>query len=235
MKICVLGNSHAASLKNGWDDISCNFPNIQITFFASRANGLQGLIIDDNRLVPNTKELSKNIAFTSGGSDHVDLGAYDIFLIYALGLLLPTIDRRCSRSVAEQSCMDRFSRNLNSTLCKRIRTASKKPIFLGHTPQMAKPLPSPPRANQLNYYEVLRLMNRCLSIEDATIVAQPEETLVNDWYTVHEFAIGSTRLDIGDNLSGQVHPDSDVWHMNNIYGRLWLENFFHLLPFGSGK
>lgn len=236
MKICALGNSHAASLKNGWDDISYNFPHIQITFFASRQNSLKGLTTNNDRLIPNTEELSRNIRFTSGGLDYIDLGAYDIFLIYALGLIIPTIDCRCSNAVAEQSCLDSFSRSLNYTLCKMIRTASGKPIFLGHNPQIAKPFQnSPPRANQLNYFEVLSLMKKCMGIEDATIIAQPDQTLLNNWYTVPELAIGSTRLDVGDKISGQVHPDSDVWHMNNAYGRLWLENFFHLLSFGSEK
>jgi len=41
MNICVISNSHAASLKNGWETIGERFPNIDITFFAAPNEGIQ--------------------------------------------------------------------------------------------------------------------------------------------------------------------------------------------------
>jgi len=230
MKICILGNSHAASLKLGWDEISPYHPDKQLTFFASRQKGLKSLALVKNKLVPQTEVLKKNISFTSGGLNHVDLDEYDLFVTYGLGLPIPSFDKNYSSSVVKQTCLDLFSQSINGKICSIIRQASMKPIYVGHNPQKAALSARPEfRTNNLNYLQTLNLMNKAIFVTGAVIVQQPEETLINHWHTDLRFSVGSTRLDVGDKISGQSHPDHDFGHMNNDFGKLWLEALFRLI------
>ena len=58
---------------------------------------------------------------------------------------------------------------------------------------------------------------------------QPQQALVHKWFTDRKFSTGPTRLDVGDEIAGQVHPDSDVTHINKEFGRLWPDDFFRMI------
>lgn len=233
MKICILGNSHSASLKNAWDEISIHHPGFELIFFASRAKGLAGLRLENKQLLPQTPSLAANLAFTSDGLDRVDLESYDLFLIYGLDLGMPELDFCYSSAVKKQACLDTLSNSLNIRICEIIRSASDRPIYIGHNPQRATPdLKAASRIEKINYQQTLTMMNDELKIERATIVPQPEETLSHQWFTDMRFSIGSTRLDVGDEISGQLHPELDCMHMNKEFGKVWLDQFFRMLAKG---
>ena len=62
MKICVLGNSHIASLKNGWDRVGQKYPDIELVFFGARGAGLDGLELDGKALVAANDDLRHSLA-----------------------------------------------------------------------------------------------------------------------------------------------------------------------------
>jgi hypothetical protein len=229
LRLCVLGNSHAAALKTGWDDIKSGFMQCQLTFFASRGIGLAGLVLNGCRLVPSSPECLKDIAFTSAGKDAIGLDEYDVFVVYGLGLGLPRFDQRYSSAVVGEGRADLLMRSLNTRIARLIRSASAAPICIGHAPQSATVDDRKTANNELTYYEVLERMQQAINIENAHLIAQPAESLVNGWHTKAKYSKGSTRLDVGDHISNEVHPNSDMMHMNAEFGALYLRSLFQQL------
>jgi hypothetical protein len=223
-RICVLGNSHVASLKLAWDELRTDHPDRELVFFAARGLDLRHLRVAGNALVTNRPRVARSIAFTSGGANKVEVDRYDAFLIYALALKVPDLDRRLSSAVKSQACRDSLGRSLNLRLCRMVRQVSDAPIYVGHNPQPASELAL--HAQQMNYIDVHAVSAGELDVVGARLVAQPDETLINGWNTKPELAKGSTRLDIGDDHSNEPHPEQDVAHMNMEFGRAYLE---HLL------
>lgn len=229
MKICVLGNSHVASLKQGWDHISEQYQNHKIAFFASRQTGLAGLKLENGSLVPSTPQLLSDILFTSGGIKEVRLNEYDVFVLYGLGLTLPNLDVRLSAQVASQTCVDIINRTLNLRIARLIRSASTSPMYIGHSPQPAVTKNTIGSTKLLGYKEVFAYMSSALDIANTAILCQPAATLANAWHTKGEFSGGSTRLNVGGTVSDELHPTNDNAHMNREFGVLYLESFFQRL------
>lgn len=226
MRICVLGNSHVASLKLGLEKLPGATKSASMEFFASRASALGALRLQENRLVPMNDNLARSIAHTSGGKSEVALDEYDAFLVYGLGFRLPVVEAQLSAAVRRQVCRDSLSQALNFRMCSMLRQATRKPVYVGHDPQEAQGRKSPAVARSLPYEAVYELMRGELAREDVRLVAQPRQTFANSWFTKPEYSAGSTRLDIGDAKSNELHSDVDNKHMNGEFGRIWLESFF---------
>lgn len=225
MKICILGNSHCASLKNAWSEISSKYPEVDLTFFASRSTGLADLKAENYQLVPNSEKLTKELIYTSGGYDKVEVKEYDAFLVYGLGLKIPLLDKHYSSNVIKESLRDLTSKTLNLNICMKIRGLTNKPVFSGHNPQAAMEYSSDIELNKINYEDIVNKINAIWSDEDLIFLTQPSDTLVNGWNTDIKYSIGSTRLDVGDKIVSLEHPNADVNHMNKEFGVLWLDSF----------
>ena len=228
MKICILGNSHAASLKTGWDQISSNYPQIKLTFFAARGNSLSGLESKLNILVAINPDLENSLMYTSGGIKQIHLNQYDLFLIYGLGFRIPKLDKRLPISTLNLLFSDINSNCLSINLAKKIRNIVSVPIYIGHAPLEAheNELSSKDTSNILIYEDVVKKMSLSINVSNTTLIGQPLLTRNEEYKTKREFSKGSTRLDVGDKLSGQLHPNDDLVHMNGKFGALWLEDFF---------
>jgi hypothetical protein len=85
-RICVLGNSHVASLKLGWDSLKTQYPNVDITFFANRQRRMEALQVEKGKLVPDNEALKTAIAYTSNGLTSIDSRKFDLYLLYGLDL-----------------------------------------------------------------------------------------------------------------------------------------------------
>ena len=225
MKICILGNSHCASLKNAWSQISTQYPDVEITFFASRSTGLAELKAESLQLVPNTEKLKKELKFTSGGCDKIEINNYDIFVVYGLGLKIPLIDKRYSSNVIKETLKDLTSKTLNLSICKKISSLTLKPIFSGHNPQVAIEYSSGFDLNKIKYVDIVNKLNTIWDEDHIKFLTQPNDTLVNGWNTDIKYSIGSTRLDVGDKIASIEHPNGDISHMNKDFGSIWLANF----------
>ena len=226
MRICVLGNSHVASLKLGLEKLPGARQRFTMEFFASRAGALEGLHLKDRRLVPRSENLARAIAHTSGGKRDVVLDDYDAFLVYGLGFRLPVVETQVSAAVRRQVCRDTAVGTLSFHMCSLLRQATDKPVYVGHDPQEAEGRKRPDVSRSLPYDGVYDLTKSALRDEDLRLVRQPRGTFANSWFTKPEFAAGSTRLDIGDAKSNELHKDVDNKHMNGDFGRIWLEESF---------
>lgn len=226
MRIAILGNSHVAALKSAWDSMRHFYPTTSITYFASRADGLSCLTAIDNRLVPEDTTVAKNIMFTSGGMDTVNLDDFDLCLLYGLGLRgFYELPAGIYYSKALLACSYKAqSQSLALTLLERIRTVSTIPIFLGHVPLVGAVATAPPDvAPYLN--GIAKANSHSFQTLGATLLPQPLSTISGQRQTQPEFTIGSKRLDVGDTLSSQPYEEGARNHMNSEFGRLWLRDF----------
>lgn len=223
LRLCVLGNSHSGALKLAWDTLAGSYPDVSITFFASRGSTLNRLKLSGNRLVPHSQLVASQMAFTSGGSRQVCLSDFDAFLVYGLRWELPRPDRRLSLAVQRQLLSDVFETSLGAKLCRSIRKRCNARIYVAHTPQLASEKAAPP-PQLVQYDEVYQVMHALLQSQGLELLKQPPETLANGWDTKLRFARGSRALDVGDARSNKLHSDTDRSHMNADFGRIYLEH-----------
>lgn len=229
MRICVLGNSHVAALKEGWDSIRAAHPGVDLVFFASRADRMRGMTAVDGCLVAANASLERDIAFTSGGRAKVVPSDFDLFLICG-GLMVPRLDRRLSSAVRMAVVEDVLAASLAVPLARKLRSVSERPIWLLPTPRRtAPPGVATSLATCLRYAEVHAMLAARIDLAPMRLVAQPAHTMPDGWHSAEHFSRGSKRLDIGDSLSGALHEATDVWHMNGDYGRVCLEDILPAL------
>lgn len=225
-RICVLGNSHVASLKEAWDQLAKQHTAFDLTFFAARQNQLSDLVRQNNLLVPTNERLAAALAYTSGGRDCIDLDAYDAFLFYGLGLKLPRLSSDLSIAVRQSCCHDALAGSLNASIASRVHAYTDKPIYAGHEPQWAFREIERLSAAFLGYEAAFDIMKSEARHRGILLLPQPHETLVDGWGTRHEFSHGSKRLDVGDEISNELHRPRERQHMNGAFGRLYLQHAF---------
>ena len=228
IRLCAFGNSHLASLKSGWESLRPSAPDVSVTFFGSRQMGLNGLCVQDGRLVPDSERLQKDIAFTSGGLTAVDPTDYDVFMIYALSFLPPQLpsDGAFSAGFIEACCNECFETSLAYKLGKRLRSISDKRIIIAHTSLNA----GHAEIRALGDYSTIEpCLRKAVAERGFEFVAQPPVTISERQFTKLEYSVGSRRLDIGDAVSNHLHPRSDLEHMNGDYGRLLMSEVLRLI------
>lgn len=231
MRLCVLSNSHSAALKLAWDDMPAARRDIEMTFFAARARRIGKLRISGDELVPQDDTLSDQIAMTSGGKRSVRPSDYDAFLLYGYGKppLKGVGASRVSSAFADRVTLERAgSHPLSMRVLTELRQITDKPIFISPCPlptqQDGK---SAPRLK--DYHDELDMLQRLVfAPQAATVVPQPEETILDGSATRPEYAEGSVRL-LAPGESLAAHDSGERLHMNKEYGRVWLTHFLPLL------
>lgn len=218
--LCIVGNSHVASLKQGWDAIRRRYPDVEITFFGSPANSLSAVEARGATIVPANKNLEKAFEFTSGGKREIATGEYSAFLCYGMGLQLPVVDLRLSSAVRQALLKDSIQSTLSMKVATLLRAVSGNPVHVGHNPQFATP--RKPKVTRTHpYAQVFDSLADVMRPDGLTLVPQPAATLDTDgWSTRPEFGIGSKRLVIGE--EERLHPESERAHMNGVFGELYL-------------
>lgn len=230
--ICVLSNSHAASLKAAWDEkVSEMFPDVSMTFFAARNRRMDGLQVEGNALVASEPELTRFLEHTSGGRSRIVPADFNIMFVYGLDFRLQPVGTSFSAAVRRQCVVDAWRETLSSRIVQRVRQAcGSVPVYVGHDPQPTPPLK--PDAGRLDYASLCAGLEKEPDLFGGVFVRQPQETLHGGWWTGLEFSRGSERLDIGKGR--ELHPESDRFHMNSAFGEVYLQHFLgHVL--GSGR
>ena len=226
MKICIIGNSHVGALKRAWDAES--YPSIEIVFFAARGARLRDLTVKRKVLVPATRSLKNALKFTSGGISRIDPKQYDYFLIYgaqAVHLLLCK-DSSYSQAVLRDTAKDHVQNTVSFELIKKLRKITDKKIFIGHHPLYAAESLQH-RDISAEYLDGIDQLNRVAYSElNCEMIAQPPETIVNGYFTDPIYTKGSKRLTVNPAREGKLHPENDKTHMNEKFGKMWLESLF---------
>jgi len=230
MRICVLGNSHIATLKQAWDIRPHKAHSL--TFFGAVRDTLLGLRVRKGLLIPDNDALADSLAFTSGGLRRIDPAQYDAFLVFGLcrkvHRQVENFAPGLSSAVLEQTLGDYWQARNLYRMAKRLARISKKPVYLGHSPLEIR---SPEMAvDQGDYPAFISASNRLVFAPvNAELLPQPPATVLGGLATPARFGIGSTRLADGRPRPNAQHPEGERCHMNADFGALWLGAFFDRL------
>lgn len=248
MRIAIIGNSHLAAYKLGWENIKLNYPNIECVFFGSPTTSMRALKVDSNTLVPTSDLVRENISWTSGGLDRIS-GDFDGYVLVGMGFsfvhLMAIIKSHRPKSVFDykandhQLISDAFFMSVmkatlhNSTglnLVDKIKNITLAPLVYAPNPYPEIAILEDAsykyylfddlRSKIFNFYKqsFLHLADR-----GAVIFNQPEITTVDEMFTRHEYSQGSIKLKVG---MASKHNDNDYFHMNADFGQLSLEGIF---------
>jgi len=228
MKICVLGNSQAATLRDGWELIREDYKDISLTFFARFGNSMNGLFIQDGKLSPDKEKLADAMRRTSGGLDVVDPGAYDAFLLFGMDASANFVfpNRYYSAQVQRKAIEDMTTGTMASNLLAKVLDITNKQVYVGHNALIAAR--EVKFDGQTESYEAgIDVLNqKFYSGCGATLVPQPLDTIVNGSQTHSKYSRKAKRLfGNGDDI---YYNETDRAHMNDEWGKLWLGNFFEI-------
>ncbi len=94
MRLCVIGNSHLAALKLGWDELKAKgqAPDMEVTFFGAPSDGVRHVRLEDGRLTPKRKDIAEHFE-RMGGTPHIQLDDYDGFFLIGLNVSVKRILR----------------------------------------------------------------------------------------------------------------------------------------------
>ena len=231
MKLAIIGDSHTGAWKLAWDRIADAHADFDLTFFAARGQKTLGLQVDAGKLVADDDALRKSITHTSGGMEQIDPHLFDAFVVCGLlTIKVSLVDApQYSSGLYKQMLADVLTASANYKIALKIRKITDKPIYICHRPL---PIPQEGREGFIRdtYAQRIEMLNDFAQRDiDARVVAQAEQTIVDERHTLKAFSIGSRRLDVGSASSGTLHEPEDRTHMNEDFGVIALENLFATL------
>jgi len=222
-RVCVIGNSHAACFKIAWNTLKASYPSVTLTFFADRKTGISELEPKGGLLVPTSERLQRVLAHTSVGHTAIDPRDYDIILMVGLSPGYPDAPGFYSYAAASRALLDETPASIAFELIRKIRQTSAIPIFLAHKPLLRHEGETQPDGDAGPYRRLIKLLNDEL-VRDAgaTLLEQPEQTITHCFFSRPEYAIGSSRLDVGSKWLPLEQPGDQRAHMNELYGEIYL-------------
>jgi len=248
-RVAIIGTSHVAALKMGWDKVADQWPGTEVTFFAApgkaaRTQKLKGRVYGYHRAKPAPDE----IIFGYDGGRTIDLAAFDHVLRVGDTLgeadLSDLLSRYAVDGISDEVKPLRMSRAAFDMACAALARASlpNPPWHDWDAPRLtflARPTPStkclridsdrydPWRdlAARPNEYLVAReIYYAHLTQEMAKrrigLLRQPDETIAPCGLTDERFGDGAAGM-----IEGKALPDEDCVHMNAEYGALALRAY----------
>lgn len=236
MRVCIVGSSHAAALKAGWERIGPAHPGVSIEFFATGAERIDDLVAADGRLVTDNPALQRTFARITGGRTEI-AGDYDCYAVCGAKLTIyramaiarrSGVGRRTGRKtdsmppVSDAALRAAIVAALRETsageLMRLVRQITRAPIALIASP-MPRDTDAPNRPNRIKNAQagsrIAALFHEAAAAmaaeQNAVYLAQPDATLASPITTKPEYALG------GIHLSETERPDDDA-HMNADFG-----------------
>jgi hypothetical protein len=222
-RLCIIGNSHVGALKEAWDQIEGEYPDVEVTFFAARGTGLADLDPWEGVLRPGGEDaarLARFLRFTSQGRDHIAGDAYDLFLVYGAPLPYGNLPKTYSTSVLRACVRDWHQQSMYPDLIAKLQSITSRPIRLAPAPLRSA---WANRGEPYPYAVFAGFFAEICKASGIGFVGQPAETRDAHNRSLPQFATRSKRLDVG--RGAPRHEGDDVTHMNADYGRVWLTHF----------
>lgn len=241
MKIGVIGNSHLAAFKLGWELVKNEHQNFDLTFFGSPTTSMRFLQIQDGALRPTTDLVKANLKWTSGGLDHIpgDLDGYicvgmGFSFIHLIALLEshrtyqdydPSDENThlISDGFLQAAMEGTLQNSISLQLIRQLRELSAAPIYCSPNPYAAVGILTSSkhgyfgfestRDRAFRYYK--QSLAEMLVPFSAVPFEQPQETITNDMFTKDEYSKGSVKLKAG---MSSMHESDDHFHMNAEFG-----------------
>ncbi|TCL10224.1 hypothetical protein BXY66_2293 [Shimia isoporae] len=244
-RICVMGNSHVAALKGGWEDGAAPRKDILPTFFGALSDGMGTLDFVDGEVIPRERkaaEFFKRISGTGGGVRAED---YDAFVLVGMGLFptpvftnyarfaTPSTQHVAEHFVSDAVIADTLWESIDGSMmmhCARVlRRATDKPIHLAWQAFCSESLfdidwraaqMQPILDNGDQPFVNMMMDGVADKLRDAGfgVLEQPEETKRDGVMTKAEFSRGSVLFRAVEK-NAKEHRENDVFHMNSLYGR----------------
>jgi len=225
MKLCILGNSHAAALKHGWDRIGCEYQDVDVDIFSMLGQNMAELELVGHSLSLADTSKCKMRSFPHTAGDVIDLKSYDGFILHGIGLRVGIVPGAVfSKACREHAIVDAVKGTALWGVLSDIRKVSDVKIVVGHTPLRAA-LDAQSNGPSADYSLYLDQMNEyCFHGLSAAVIAQPDNTIVNGCMTHPKYNTDVVSLNKeGIEESGVRH--SDLNHMNPAFGVEMLRQF----------
>ncbi len=241
-KICVLGNSHIAALKGGWETAAPAKP-LSPDFFGALSKGMESLALIDGKLLPSDPEAAAFYCDISGKGTGAIPEDYEAFVLCGMGMFpnpvfnnyasyaTPSTHNTSAEYYVSDACLDdllwdHIDRSMMMHCARLVRGVTDAPVHLvwqafwsealfnieWRAAQMSPILEN----NDQDYIHArMRAVETRLADEGFSVLQQPKDTLAQGVMTKEEFSRGSVLFREGLN---QPHRDNDVFHMNSDYG-----------------
>ncbi len=222
--VCVIGDSHVAALKTGWNFIQRDFPELQLDFFAAMGKFMSQLAVRDGALVPLVDDLRERMKQASGGLETIS-GSYDYYLICGLGLGVPRAPDEPDDVVLEK--MRQAAPELLAVrTVKMLREITRAPIGVIPTPRRSPKEPEAKATHKSVTRSIALFRSACEDVFGelhAELFPQPAETLSESGaYTKAEFARSPERLSF-------VQDGEDHTHLDASFGAIVLRHALNRL------
>jgi len=231
MKICILGNSHAAALKHGWDIVAGDYADVTVNFYSMLGQNLGDLELDGRHLVLKEQGSARLRCFPEGISETVDLDLYDGFILHGLGLRVRPLDAPgLSAAVREAIVLDSVHETALWTLLNDIRKVSHAPVRVGPTPLLAAEEVKTRGPSKGYHGFIEKARSLCFDALEATVVPQPDDTIVNDCMTDPKFnteVVPFKGKQAKKKRGGESAANRD--HMNPAYGAVMMTRYLDSL------
>lgn len=235
LKICILGNSHVASFKTGWQAIREFYPNIEITFYPFNGPSharqfFTSFTPEHDSLTISNPNLKARFIQLSRSDGYVRPNEFDQMLVVGGFHWWHGIDRTAySTQVIQAALRTHVSKANIWPFLKNLRKISDIPVALTHVPFVASREVSIARA-QAGYQDEVKLVNASvLASMKAQMISQPEVTFGPYLQTHLKYAIGEYYLQKGSADEPKQVLVDDRWHMNSAFGAKFLVKYLRSL------
>ncbi len=243
-RIAVIGTSHVAMMKTGWDLVSSDWPDIELTFFASpgraaRTKKLQGMVYGYHAAKPGKQE----IIVGNDGQRTLDLATFDHVLKVGDSTgeikLADLVSQFSVDTLGPEGGAQRMSYTAFEDICRMLaERRCPPPPWRGWQDTTLWLVPQPyPDARVLTDKRdrftpwatlcaagdpcrahrdlYLEAYRDALDDHGVRFVDQPPETFTDEGLTLQKYSDGA--INIAD---GSALEDVDFIHMNDHYGAL---------------
>jgi hypothetical protein len=249
---CVLGNSHIAALRIGWDQIGGDFPDVKLDFYGSPRERLRHTTVENGKLVATAENVADDLAKT-GGSDKIDLSLYDFFCIVGCGANSRIVLRMQAHHVtygyklademyiSEAYLRDCYETHLRGTaskhLAEKLSGATNARVFVVPDPHLANDdgpdrfkgrdfVAAAQRRKSLEFSDKVFSDTFTKVFSGANVVFQDPETLDGPLMTNKVYSRGGLALEHVGLGGEEEEARADIVHVNAEYGKKFWRNFF---------
>ncbi|RMH43079.1 MAG: hypothetical protein D6688_09535 [Alphaproteobacteria bacterium] len=244
LRLCVLGNSHVATLKTGWEKAAGALEGVEAAFAGCIGAGMASFDIVDGRLGPREPEAAAFFRDISDTGDFIDPAEFDAFLLVGMRLVAePLIQNYAAFATpsthnhdtaphfVSDGCMaDAFWSALEQSsmlhVARTVRRVTDKPVFTAWQAFLSEGLmdiewrrqryqPILANKDQPFVHDMLAEMDRRLVAEGYRPLHQPKSTISKGIMTKAAYSRGSVRF--RKELIHE-HREEDVFHMNADFG-----------------
>ena len=225
VKICLIGNSHAASIKSGWTAISKFYPDVDLTIYPFHGLYYETFTpVPEEGLLRMEKDIIRNrFIHILGGDGHVHIKEYDHCIIVGGVKLQAALFEIYSEQVRRASLIDWYENSHIHLLVKKIRVLSDLPISITVNPLRASRDIDENWMEGYSYQGTIDILNDHLEeCHNARMIGQPDRTIEGAFSTKVEYAVGEYRPNTSTLPGATPVIEDDLMHMNSAFGALML-------------